>query len=337
MSITNTHRTSGFLQTTLLTFITLFTFDFLCNFARAGDFSAPWRNKTNGIVIDAYDKNDIDWLQMVKDKRIVGFISKASDGLSPPYGCSSSKNNTLFKLCRKTWDNYALKKKLFNSRRTIAKNLGLKWGSYHLGRQGNPVAQAYHYLQFADPKPDEVIVLDIEHSVGERWISLADAEIFVDFIKKRIGRYPLLYTNHSTAVKIADNRELYPILSRLKLWYPRYSSQIKGVFPLGNWEHYELWQFSSNINCSKKKCLYRPPGTPRDIDVNVSRLSVSELRKAWPFEGIWPQKNIPKALPDVIASEPIEKDVVKEKTAINEDDLIVCIVGFTGEEECETR
>ena len=306
--------------------------------AQAGDYNSPWRDKSKGIVIDAYDKNDIDWTRMVKDKRIVGFIGKASDGMSPPYGCSSHKNTTSYKLCRKTWDNYALKQKLFKSRRVIAKSLGLKWGSYHLGRRGNPVAQAYHYLQFADPKPDDFIALDIEHGTGDKWISLADAEIFVDYIKKRLGRYPVLYTNHSTAQTIAANRDKYPILSRLKLWYPRYRSEIKGAFPLGNWDSYELWQFSSNLNCRKKSCFYRPPGTPLDIDVNISKLSVAALRKAWPFEGIWPQKITPKALPDIVVAKTIDLSThtAVAVTPIEEDEM-VCKLDKAGVEECETR
>ena len=305
--------------------------------AQAGDYNSPWRDKSKGLVIDAYDKNDIDWISMVKDKRIVGFIGKASDGMPAPYGCSSHKNTAIFKLCRRTWDNYALKQKLFNSRRIIAKSLGLKWGSYHLGRRGNPVAQAYHYLQFADPKPDDLIALDIEHGTGDKWISLADAEIFVDYIKKRLGRYPILYTNHSTAQTIAANRDKYPILSRLKLWYPRYRSDIRGAFPMGNWDSYELWQFSSNINCKKKSCLYRPPGTPRDIDVNVSKLSVAALRKAWPFEGIWPQKIAPKALPDIIVAKSVDHSTFTAVVIPIEEDEMVCKLDKAGVEECETR
>ena len=32
-------------------------------------------------MIDAYEYNPIDWQKLVTDKRIVGFINKASDGL----------------------------------------------------------------------------------------------------------------------------------------------------------------------------------------------------------------------------------------------------------------
>ena len=85
-----------------------------------------------------------------------------------------------------------------------------------------------------------------------QFMSLDDAQIFVGHIKMRTGRYPILYTNHNTARYIADHREDYPILSRLPLWYARYKPDVKGTFPLGNWDNYALWQFSSSDNCSEK-------------------------------------------------------------------------------------
>ena len=53
--------------------------------AAASDFSEPWKQADRALVLDAYEYNSIDWAQLVTDKRVVGFIGKASDGLSPPY------------------------------------------------------------------------------------------------------------------------------------------------------------------------------------------------------------------------------------------------------------
>ncbi len=264
----------------------------------AEEFNAPWKDKTRALVIDAYEQNPIDWDKLVLDKRIVGFIGKASDGMPPPYRCKT-KNATEKELCRKTFRNYWLKKELYKTRRTIAKALGLKWGAYHLGRRGDPVSQANHFIDFADPAPDEVIVLDVEHSTGEEWITLREAEQFARHLKHRLDRYPLLYTNNHTAKEIAANAADYPILSRLKLWYARYREDIAGVFPMGNWERYVLWQFSSNVNCNLKNCPYRVPGAPHNIDVNVSNLNAGELRAAWPFDGLLPEK--PVTEPTMIA------------------------------------
>ena len=59
--------------------------------ANASDFSEPWKRKDRALVIDAYEYNPIDWQRLASDKRIVGFINKASDGLPPAYDCSGSE------------------------------------------------------------------------------------------------------------------------------------------------------------------------------------------------------------------------------------------------------
>ena len=114
-------------------------------------------------------------------------------------------------------------------------------------------------------------------------MSLEDAEEFAQHVHRRIGRFPILYTNGATAQYIADNREKYPLLSRLPLWYARYKPEIGMHFPTGNWQGYALWQFSSQANCDDRTCPYRVAGTPNDIDVNVASMNAGELRKAWPF------------------------------------------------------
>ena len=104
-------------------------------------------------------------------------------------------------------------------------------------------------------------------------MSLVDAEIFVRYVKKRTGRYPVLYTNHATAKFIAQNRDKYRLLAKLNLWYARYKADIRGVFPMGNWPSYTIWQFSSMANCNKRRCLRRIAGADNFIDVNVVSMS----------------------------------------------------------------
>ncbi len=282
--------------------------------SHASDFSKPWRNKQKAIVIDAYEKNPIDWKKMVKNKQIRGFIGKSSDGLPSPWSCGG--NATKRQLCKKSFQNYWMKQQLYHTRKTLAKTLGLKWGAYHLGRPGNPVAQANHFINFAKPEKDELIALDIEHDDPRKWISFADAEIFAKQIYKRIGRYPVLYTNHETARRIAARRAEFPLLSRMQLWYARFKGDIRGAFPMGNWDTYTLWQFSAHPNCNKRRCLYRVPGTESNIDVNVSTLSINEFDKAWPFDGLLPEKPL-EIDPDTLLVEnekpeinPLESNII---------------------------
>jgi len=253
----------------------------------ASDFNRPWRDREKALVLDAYELNSLDWMEIAKNKRIAGFIGKASDGLTAEY-CADRRT-----LCGAKWRKYSVTKELYHTRKMLAKALGIKWGSYHLGRSGNPEMQAFHFIQFADPQPDEVIVLDIESMDTSKFMSLKEAERFARYIEKRLGRYPMLYTNHSTARHIAANRADYPLLSRMKLWYARYKSDIRGTFPMGNWAKPTLWQFAYGGNCSKKSCPYRVKGTPRDIDVNASFLTVAEMKEAWPFDGLVEEQPFP--------------------------------------------
>ncbi|WP_412177307.1 glycoside hydrolase family 25 protein [Mesorhizobium sp. ZC-5] len=252
--------------------------------AGASDFSQPWLRSDRALVIDAYEYNPIDWQKLSTDKRIAGFINKASDGLPPPYACSGNETET--RLCKALWKRHAVARELFHTRKMLAKSLGLKWGAYHLARPGNPVDQANNFIDFAEPGPDDLIALDIEENDPTKWMSLEDAEEFARHIQRRIGRFPVLYTNGTTAQYIADNRDRYPLLSRLPLWYARYKPEIGMHFPKGNWQRYTLWQFASQANCNDRSCPYRVPGTRNDIDVNVASMDAEELRKAWPFSAL---------------------------------------------------
>jgi len=248
----------------------------------ASEFVRPWAQNDRALIVDAYEHNEIDLTRIVTDQRVAAFIHKGSDGLAPDYHCSG--NQTERKLCRQTWRRYIIARELYHTRRALAKALGLKWGAYHLGRPGNPIEQAQHFLQYTDPSDEDVMVLDIEDNKPDTYMSLDDAERFARYIQKRTGRWPMLYTNGSTSLYIARNRDRFPVLSRLPLWYARYKPSIASHFPKGHWKTYDIWQFATQINCNKRSCPYRLPGTNLDIDINVVDMSVEELKSAWPID-----------------------------------------------------
>jgi GH25 family lysozyme M1 (1,4-beta-N-acetylmuramidase) len=254
---------------------------------------APWTSSEHALVVDAYELNIIDWSAMLKDKRIAGFVSKASDGLPESFSCTGAHKGDTVAHCKTMWRKYAVSRELYQTRRMVARASGLLWGAYHLARPGNPIEQANHFLDYAEPADDELMVLDIEGMDPENFMSLEDAGIFASHIKTRTGRYPMLYTNHSTARHIADNRALYPILSRLPLWYARYKPGIRQVFPMGNWDSYALWQFSTGSNCNKRRCPYRVAGTLPDIDVNVAPMKAETLKATWAKGELLPEKPLP--------------------------------------------
>lgn len=253
----------------------------LSSLASASEFSKPWLNKDRALVIDAYEYNPLNWQKLAANKRITGFINKGSDGLPPAYRCHGDETER--RLCKALWKRYSVARELFHTRKTIAKSLGLEWGAYHVARPGNPIDQANHFIDFAEPGPDDLMALDLEGLDTDKWMSLEDSEIFVRHIKHRTGRYPILYANDVTAQYIADNRDRFRLLSRLPLWYARYRPQIGKYFPKGNWQRYALWQFSASANCNRRKCPYRIAGAKNDIDVNVAPMDAETLRKYWPF------------------------------------------------------
>ncbi len=261
--------------------------------AKASEFFRPWSDQRRALILDGYEFNTFDLTEIATNERIAAFIHKGSDGVSPPWKCAGAES--IKALCTEKWRRYAVARELFHTRRALAKALGLKWGAYHLGRPGDPLEQARHFLDYAEPADDELVVIDIEEDDPEKWMSLSDAEIFASYIHERLGRWPMLYTNGTTSKHIADNRDRYPILSTLPLWYARYKPEIHGHFPKGNWDSYAIWQFGSQHNCNDKSCLYRVKGAGNDIDVNVVDMSVEELRAAWPFATRVEQK-----LPDVL-------------------------------------
>ncbi len=248
--------------------------------ALANDAHKPWLRHDSSIVLDAYEYTLLDWEKLKNNERLAGFINKASDGLPPTPTCGRDTH------CRLKWRRYVAAKELYHTRKTLAKTIGLKWGAYHLARPGNPIEQAQHFLRFTRPQDDELLALDIEHNDPSRWMSLKDAETFARYVKKRTGRYPVLYTNHDTAKFIARNRETYQLLSKLNLWYARYKPDIRNVFPMGHWQSYTLWQFSSMANCNKRTCLRRIAGADNFIDVNVVAMSPAQFRRAWPFAAL---------------------------------------------------
>ena len=209
---------------------------------------APWKHPNCALIIDAYWDNPIDWDALATEKRVVAVIHKATQG---------------FKIDRE----YALRKQ-------EALRRGYLWGSYHLGVRGEPEKQADFYLKTAQPSAEEVIALDLEDL--DRGMSIAGAARFIQRIKEKTGRYPLVYGNHDTIQRISEEAD-DDVFAKCPLWYARFKKTIPD-FPSGVWPAYTLWQFSSEYSVQ-----IRLAGTKKDIDVNVYPGTVDELRQAWPL------------------------------------------------------
>jgi lysozyme len=227
--------------------------------AQTGEFNEPWKDERVAIVIDPFQGNGIVWDQLAREPRLVGIIHRATIG---------NRRDT----------RYA-------ERREEAKRRGFKWGSYHLGKPGDPIGQADFYLATVNPTEDEVMALDIESLNPATDMTLTNARRFILRIKEKTGRYPLFYANHAVTREVSGRFGRDEVFSKTYLWYARFKSRVTD-FPTGTWDSYTLWQFSSEINCKPahpELCPFRVPGTQMDMDVNVYRGTVDELKAYWPF------------------------------------------------------
>src|SRR6476619_2710051 len=133
-------------------------------FAQSPEFNEPWKNPQVANAIDPFEGNDIDWDKLATDKRLVAIIHRATIG-----GRIDQK---------------------YAARKAEAKSRGYKWGAYHVGKPGDPIAQADFFLATAKPEADDLLALDLESTDFEKYMSFEEARLFINHIKEQTGRYP---------------------------------------------------------------------------------------------------------------------------------------------------
>ena len=215
------------------------------------EFNHPWNDQTRALLIDPYHGNNIDWVQLSTETRVVAIIHKSTSGT-------------------KEIDSAYL------YRKQEAKSRGYLWGSYHWGVTGKPEEQADHYIDTVAPTEDELIAIDLEDATSNKLMNADEALSFARRVRERIGRYPVLYTNHASA-KLISTKYRNTDFAKMPLWYARFKGVV-GDFPAGVWQSYTIWQFSSEILLQMTI-----PGTKADMDVNVFNGTVEQLRANWPL------------------------------------------------------
>lgn len=199
-------------------------------------------------IIDVHHQSPIDPL-VAKNAGVVAIIHKATEGGD-------------------------FRDKSYHSQKKKAKELGLLWGSFHFSNSTNPLKQVENYLQFAKPVDDEVICLDFEHNKGNE-MSLEQAEIFINEIFARVGRYPMLYGGAWLREQVRTKPN--EILSKCPLWYRRYASTPREL-PTKIWDDYTLWQYTDGVSGAEPRSV-----NGVTCDRNRFKGSVDDLKKAWPF------------------------------------------------------
>jgi lysozyme len=145
------------------------------------------------------------------------------------------------------------------ARAYLARQAGLRFGTYHYLRPGDPGAQVAFYYDTvqniqseAGESRDWVWALDFE--VDD--ISLDEVVSFLEQLKAITHQSPVLYSGHS--LKDALNGMPDPRLIGYRLWLAQYAETPS--LPPG-WENYWLWQYSD---------VGSVPGITPPTDVNAA-------------------------------------------------------------------
>jgi lysozyme len=216
-------------------------------------YDRPWQLPDVPIVMDPYGGNSIDWRKAATDPRVKAVIHKASQGLSED-------------------------PQFVAARAGEAKARGFLWGAYHLGKPGDPIKQATFFLRLATKTGATFLAIDIEDDNPAKFMSITDAAKFIGYVHTQTGKYPAIYVNWSLYNKISHSYGKESIFAKAPLWVARFRSKL-GTQNTNIWTDYTLWQFSSEINCSKNaNCFYHIPGTLPDMDVNVFHGTAEQLK-----------------------------------------------------------
>jgi lysozyme len=219
-------------------------------FTRETDMVIPG---CNGVIdISHYQRTPS--LQALQDAGIVAVIAKATQG-------SDIRDPTYFE------------------KKSVLKNAGIKWGSYHYSSGSDPALQVQNYLDYAQPEPDELIALDYEPSSFGPNMSYDQMVGFVELIYNRLGRYPVIYGGSLLRESLQNIDQ--SILSNCALWYARYDYYPIGVPKI--WNSWTLWQYSDgSLPESLPENLKSIPGFGT-CDRDTYNGTQQQLQQNWPF------------------------------------------------------
>ncbi len=220
-------------------------------------YHEAWKMDTSSIVINCYGPNEINFAKVITDDKVGGVIQKATEGLDY-YD-----------------EKYAQRKKevLYHN---------LLFGAYHVGRDGDPIAQAEFFLKKVGDFSDVLLVLNLESDEPD-YMNMENAQKFIYHVHKKTGKYPVVYVNHKVFDDIVEHYDQNSLFANCLIWYERLMkdlplTQVKNSV----WQRYFLWQFASKINCEEKNiCYYTVPGTKKNIGLSVFPSDRLTLEYVW--------------------------------------------------------
>jgi len=199
------------------------------------------------VVIDISHHNANPNFQKAAAAGIVGVIHKATQGLG-------------------------FKDPTYVTNRKKALDAGLLWGAYHFGTGADGSDQAEFFLNFVEPGPDTLLVLDFEANTSGSSMTLVEAREFVSHVNAVAGRFPGLYSGNFIKELLGTGHD--PVLAQCFFWLAQYGP-VPVVPP--NWPFYTLWQYTDGA-------IGPEPHTVDGIgrcDREKFNGSLTELKKLW--------------------------------------------------------
>jgi GH25 family lysozyme M1 (1,4-beta-N-acetylmuramidase) len=201
------------------------------------------------LVIDIYYGDQVQDFALTKAFGIVGVIHKASEATG-------------------------FADKLYEARRKLATDLGMKWGAYHFFHGAEPVAEADHFLTVAEPDADTLVALDWEDVPHAGVPSEASARAFLKRIEERLGRKAVIYSGNvaKEQIKGADT-----YFGSHRLWLCQYGPAWRVQ---QSWQRPWLWQ-NNGDDCGPGP--HRIPGVSGLCDNNclVDPMTEADLKREW--------------------------------------------------------
>ena len=149
----------------------------------------------------------------------------------------------------------------------------LLWGAYHFGTAQDVDTQVSHFLQTAAANENTLLVLDWEENgiASQGTMSLDQAVQFVQGVKDRVGKYPVLYGGSLIKNSVGTGNS---VLSQCPLWLAQYSTNPS--LPNG-WTSYAMWQSTDGVHGAAPHSVNGIGNCDRDVFAGTA----SELAAFW--------------------------------------------------------
>lgn len=160
-------------------------------------------------------------------------------------------------------------------RRDLALMVGLLYGTYHFGTNGNIKEQIDNYL--LSYVEGDLLALDMERSgkVTDTSMALDYGEAFEEAVRVKLGRTMMIYGGGDYLRDVLNPPASSP-LGRCPLWWAKYSDTAPTRLP-ACWKEWTFWQYT---------CEGTVPGITGNVDRNRFQGDEAQLRALWTGEPV---------------------------------------------------